>query len=112
MPADSFAPPIDIALASATEREKYLLQIFESDYRFLRLFDDAPDAILQVDARGVIVLANRTAQQMFGYSRTELLGSNVDLLMPEANRAVHAGQRDHFVQSGATRPMGKGPGDM
>src|ERR1017187_2326679 len=113
MPADSSRRPVDIALASATEREKHLLQIFESDYRFLRLFDDAPDAILQVDARGVIVIANRTAEQMFGYSRTELLGSNVDLLIPEANRAAHADQRDHFMQSGVgRRPMGKGPGDL
>ena len=113
MPDDSSRRPVDIALASATEREKYLLQIFESDYQFLRLFDDAPDAILQVDARGVIVIANRTAEQMFGYNRTELLGSNVDLLIPEANRAAHADQRDHFMQSGAgRRPMGKGPGDL
>ena len=105
-------PPrsIDVSLASAAEREKYLCQIIESDYRFLQVFDDAPDAIVQVDARGVIVIANRTAEQMFGYSRAELLGSKVDLLIPEANRAAHAAHMDDFVQSGRTlRPMGKGP---
>jgi PAS domain S-box-containing protein len=111
IPADPSARPV--APASATEREKYLLQIFESDYRFLRLFDDAPDAILQVDARGGIVIANRTAEEMFGYGRTELLGLNVDLLIPEANRAAHADQRDQFMQSGAGRRlMGGGPGDL
>src|ERR1035441_5440276 len=109
---DSFERPVDIARACASEPEKHLFPAIESDDRFLQLFDDAPDAIVQVDALGIIVLANRTAEQMFGYSHTELLGSNVDLLMPEANRAAHPGQRDHFVQSGATRPMGKGPGDM
>ena len=109
---DSFERPVDVARVCASEPEKHLCQAIESDDRFLQLFDDAPDAIVQVDALGIIVLANRTAEQMFGYSHTELLGSNVDLLMPEANRAAHPGQRDHFVQSGATRPMGKGPGDM
>src|ERR1039458_5471081 len=43
------------------------------DHRFQELIEDAPDAILQVDARGSIVIANRTAERMFGYSREELL---------------------------------------
>src|SRR5450755_3184895 len=75
---DSFERPIDVARVCASQPEKYLRQAIESDTRFLQLFDDAPDAIVQVDALGVIVLANRTAEGMFGYSRTELLGSNVD----------------------------------
>jgi two-component system NtrC family sensor kinase len=113
MHANSSARTASRALASAAEREKCLYQSIESDYRFLQLFDDAPDAMVQVDGRGAIVLANRTAVEMFGYSRAELLGSNVDLLIPEAKRAAHAGQRDQFVQSGMPRrPMGTGPSGL
>jgi two-component system NtrC family sensor kinase len=103
----------DGGLASGAGRKKNLSEILESDYRFLQLFDDAPDALLQVDAGGTIVIANRTAEQMFGYSRAELLGSNVDLLIPEANRAAHVGQRDDFMQSGiARRTMGERPAGL
>ncbi len=83
-----------------------------AERRFQELIEDAPDAIVQVDAGGVIVIANRTAEQMFGYSRAELLGSNVDLLIPAANRAAHSEHRSHFLRTGVTRPMGKGMGDL
>jgi PAS domain S-box-containing protein len=76
-----------------------------ADHRFRELIEDAPDAILQVDAQGAILIANRTAERMFGYSHEELLGRNVDLLVPYAGRAAHAQQRDRFMQSGVALPM-------
>ena len=100
------------ASSSAHDADVELCRINESEHRYLDLIEDAPDAIVQVNARGAIVIANRTAEQMFGYSREELLGSNVDLLMPAVNRAAHAGQRDRFIESGSTRPMGKGSSDL
>ena len=78
-----------------------------ADSRFRELIEEAPDAILQVDERGTIVIANRTAERMFGYTREELLGSNVDQLVPQAFRALHAKQRDKFVLARVPRPMGK-----
>jgi PAS domain S-box-containing protein len=78
-----------------------------ADSRFRELIEDAPDAILQVDERGTIVIANHTAERMFGYSREELLGSNVDQLVPQAYRALHAKQRDLFLLARVPRPMGQ-----
>lgn len=78
-----------------------------ADSRFRELIDNAPDAILQVDERGTVLIANRTAERMFGYTREELLGSNVDQLVPQASRAAHAQQRDQFLRSGAPRLMGE-----
>ncbi len=77
-----------------------------ADSRFRDLVENAPDAILQVDNRGRIVLANRTAEQLFGYTRTELLTLNVDSLVPEASRAGHPRRREDFLQAGVSRPMG------
>ena len=79
-----------------------------ADHRFRELLENAPDAVMQVDMRGVIVIANRTAEQMFGYSREELVGSNVDLLVPQAARSVHPRQRNQFVQTGVPRLMQEG----
>jgi PAS domain S-box-containing protein len=83
-----------------------------ADRKFRELIEDAPDAIVQVDETGNILLANKTAEEMFGYSRRELLGSNVDLLVPMGNRGAHPHHRDGFMLSGTTRAMGKGMGDL
>jgi two-component system NtrC family sensor kinase len=78
-----------------------------ADSRFRVLIEEAPYAILQVDERGTIVIANRTAERMFGYTRDELLGSNVDQLVPQSHRAVHAKQRDLFLLARLPRLMGE-----
>ena len=79
-----------------------------AERRFQDLFESAPDGILQIDPAGRILVANRSAEQMFGYTREELFGSNVDLLVPEANRRGHAKHRREFAAAGRTRPMGLG----
>src|SRR5579871_575004 len=79
-----------------------------AEHKFQQLIEFAPDAILQVDATGSIVIANRTAESLFGYSREELLELNVDALVPEAARHQHTGYREKFAAAGVTRPMGKG----
>jgi len=83
-----------------------------ADLRFKDLIEDAPDAILQVDTQGTIVIANRTAETMFGYSQAELLGSKVELLIPIDLRSTHAKHRKGFVHSGTARVMGKGMGEL
>jgi len=71
------------------------------------LIENAPDAILQVDPSGKIVVANRTAELIFGYTREELLGENVDILVPAMARARHAEHRSSFAKSPQVRPMGR-----
>jgi len=82
------------------------------DQRFQVLIEDAPDAILQVDAAGTIVIANRTAETMFGDTREELLGTNVDLLIPSDRRSEHSIYRDDFAHAATARAMGKGIDDL
>jgi PAS domain S-box-containing protein len=77
-----------------------------AERRFRALIENAPDAILQVDATGAILIANRTAETLFGYTREELIGHSVDTLVPEANRPGHAAHRQAFASAGLTRPMG------
>ena len=79
-----------------------------AERKFRELIESAPDAILQVDSMGLIVLANRTAELVFGYSRDELIGMSVDALVPEAARSGHAAHRQAFEAAGESRPMGLG----
>jgi PAS domain S-box-containing protein len=72
------------------------------------LIDAAPDAMLVVDAKGCIVLANRQVEALFGYQRHELIGQLVEMLVPEPLRAAHVARRTAYVQAPAVRAMGQG----
>jgi two-component system, cell cycle sensor histidine kinase and response regulator CckA len=72
------------------------------------LLEAAPDAIVAVDAEGLIGLVNAQAERLFGYSRAELLGEPIELLVPEDARAVHPGHRQRYLTDPLPRPMGAG----
>ena len=79
-----------------------------AERRLWELLEAAPDAIMQVDETGRIVLVNRVVEGMFGYTREELLGKPVEILIPEELRGAHAARRHEYRQQPATRPMGAG----
>jgi PAS domain S-box-containing protein len=76
--------------------------------RFHALLDSAPDPILGVDRDGRIVFANPQAHTVFGYGAAELIGQEVELLVPERFRTRHASVRAEYARSPTTRPMGAG----
>ena len=76
--------------------------------RFRELLEAAPDAIMQVDAEGRIILLNRVTEDMFGYTRDELLGQPVEVLIPLELHARHAEHRAQYRQHPMTRTMGSG----
>lgn len=78
------------------------------DATFEGLLESAPDAIVIVDTEGRIVIVNREAERLFGYSRQELIGQPVELLVPERLRDLHRGHRQEYIERPATRPMGIG----
>ena len=73
---------------------------------FHDLLDAAPDAILEVDSNGRIVRANATADELFGYSSSELLNAPVERLIPPEARDVHAKHRAGYSAHPIKRPMG------
>ena len=68
----------------------------------------APDAIVVVDRSGNIVIVNQLSERLFGYSRQELLGMQIEGLVPQRFRKHHAGDRDTYFREPHTRPMGEG----
>lgn len=79
-----------------------------ADSRYRKLLEAAPDGIVEVDASGRILLVNSQAERMFGYSREELLGQSVEMLMPERFRGRHPAHRKHYHSQPVMRPMGSG----
>jgi len=73
---------------------------------FPLLFEAYPDALLLVDAAGIIVLGNPSAAALLGYDVEELRGLQVDALVPDSIRHRHAAYREAYAQAPRTRPMG------
>ena len=77
-------------------------------HRMEGLLESAPDAIVVVDAAGVIVLVNAQTEKLFGYRREELLGGRVEMLVPDRFRDGHPGHRAGYSADPHTRVMGAG----
>jgi PAS domain S-box-containing protein len=79
-----------------------------AEARFRGLLEVAPDPIVIVDERGSIVIVNRQTELDFGYSRDELVGQPVEILVPERYRPTHVADRSRYQADPHTRPMGIG----
>jgi len=79
----------------------------ESATFFESLLESAPDAMLIVDADGLVVIANGQAERMFGYRKQELVGMDVDRLLPERLRDIHRDHRRSYYKKPSVRPMGR-----
>ncbi|HYA89700.1 MAG TPA: sigma 54-interacting transcriptional regulator [archaeon] len=73
-----------------------------------KLFEFSPDALIVTDAAGLIVNVNPQVERSFGYTRAELTGQPVEILIPERFRKTHPGQRNDYTASPRIRPMGIG----
>lgn len=81
---------------------------FEEDQLFLTIFNSSPIAMIVVDDRGIIRLANREADRLFGYPDDKLLGECVEMLVPQDVQVKHQANRTVFNQNPEVRPMGAG----
>jgi PAS domain S-box-containing protein len=98
----------ELEIRNLTVREEAARLQAEAEHRFRELLEAAPDAIIEVDQEGHIVLLNGVTEKTFGYSRDELLGQSVDMLLPDQLRGAHAGHRARFEADPVTRSMGMG----
>jgi PAS domain S-box-containing protein len=79
-----------------------------ADEKFEALLEAAPDAMVIVNEAGRVLLVNGQTETMFGYSRREILGQPLEILVPEAQRDGHARHRFAYAADPKRRTMGSG----
>jgi PAS domain S-box-containing protein len=90
------------AVAEASQRSA------RENERFRTLLEASPEPLILADRAGRIQLVNAQAEQLFGWTRKELIGQPVELLQPERFRKAHAAHRARYLGAPSTRPMGAG----
>ncbi|HEY5513271.1 MAG TPA: PAS domain S-box protein, partial [Geomonas sp.] len=91
-----------------TERRNAEEALQKSRNMFERLFENAPDAVVVIDSRGVIRKVNQQTEALFGYMREEMVGNRVELLMPERFQRRHLRHRRNYFADPRARKMGTG----
>ncbi|MDD5321445.1 MAG: PAS domain S-box protein [Methylococcales bacterium] len=78
------------------------------EHRFRQAVESAPNAIVMINESGTIEMVNSQTEAFFGYSRDELIGQPVEMLLPERFRSAHIGYRQAYLAAPVSRPMGVG----
>jgi len=108
--------PVELSISPLKLGNAYIFSGFIHDiterkrleHRFRQAVESAPNAIVMVNKSGTIVMVNAQTEAFFGYSRAELIGQPVEILVPKRFRNTHVGVRQAYLATPVSRPMGAG----
>ncbi|KAA0593264.1 PAS domain S-box-containing protein [Azospirillum lipoferum] len=98
----------DSPLSEEAKRQVVEHALRKSEERFRLVVESAPNAMVMVNSRGMIEMINTQTERVFGYTRRELLGQPVEILVPTRLAGHHPGMRAQFFANPQSRPMGAG----
>jgi PAS domain S-box-containing protein len=91
-----------------SRRREAEARIREDRDRLRQIFDSAVDGIIAIDQAGIVLEVNASVERIFGYPAEEVLGQNVDMLMPPPFREDHASYLERYLETGKKRIIGIG----
>jgi len=97
-----------LAIEDISAIRQAVQSVVDREARLSAILQSAPEAIITVDEHGIIASFSPAAEAMFGYAAKEILGQNVNVLMPEPDRSAHDGYMDHYLKTGEKKIIGKG----
>jgi two-component system sensor kinase FixL len=95
-------------LHDLTERVGLEERLRSSEAHWRSIVESAVDGIIVIDAAGRIEAFNPAAERLFGYGEAEVIGRNVNMLMPSPYREEHDGYLRHYLDTGAAKIIGIG----
>ena len=107
---DSAGNPVSILQfdldMTETKRSQAMMQ--EREARLRSVFETSPDAIITINEHGIIQSFSSAAERLFGYAAGEVIGRNVNVLMPSPHRENHDGYLARYLRTGEKRIIGIG----
>lgn len=108
--------PIEVSLNPVNTEDGFFVVVSVIDIQqskraeqlFRSAVESSPSGMIIVDASGSIMLVNKETERLFGYTREELLGQSIEILVPERFRSYHPQYRAEFFENPSTRRMGRG----
>ena len=100
--------PMAFSLRSSKDLEAEVEQRKKAEDKFRNLLESAPDSMIIVNEGGEIQLVNAQTLKMFGYTREELIGSNVEMLIPARYDTMHPFRRFTMFDTPRSRPVAEG----
>lgn len=105
---DVTVTPVAESLKGALITHADATEAYQANDQMTMLLESPIDALMIVDQHGLIQMVNSRMEQMFGYSRDELFGQTMEILLPHRFRHQHRQHLSRFMASPKTRPMGTG----
>lgn len=111
---DNSEVPVEVLLSPmSTDDGRFVLCVVrdiserkQSEAMFRSLLESAPDAMVITNRQGNIARVNQETERLFGYSREELIGKEVEILIPQLHREKHRVDRNQYFEKPHRRPMG------
>src|SRR5919112_5232228 len=101
---DPNVPQIPAAIVLPEDAQAQIARALQkSEERFRQVVESAPNAMVMINPTGTIEMVNAQAERVFGFSRGEMLGQAVEMLIPERFRGKHPGLRGSFFSQPASR---------
>ena len=97
-----------LALEDETERRMAERAALDRETWLSAVLDAAPEAIVTIDEAGIVSSFSPRAEAIFGYHADEVIGQNVNMLMPEPDRSKHDGYLEHYIKTGEKKIIGIG----
>ena len=107
---DAGGTPVSVLMVNwdMTEAKRAQSMLEEREARLRSVLETAPDAIITIDARGSVQSFSIAAERLFGYSAGEVIGRNVNMLMPSPYRERHDGYLERYLGTGEKHIIGIG----
>jgi two-component system CheB/CheR fusion protein len=97
-----------LALEDVTDKKQAQKVILDREARLSAILDAAPEAIVTIDEAGIVGSFSPGAEGIFGFRADEVIGQNVNMLMPEPHHSNHDGYLKHYIETGEKKIIGIG----
>jgi len=97
-----------LALEDMTDEKQAQKAVADREARLSAILDATPEAILTIDEQGIIGTFSPGAEDILGFRADEVIGRNVNMLMPEPDRSRHDGYLEHYIKTGEKKIIGIG----